>query len=100
MRNVPALAERRRARRYRLPRIFGWGERRAAFPGTMRRSLASRVRQLDSPARRAAEPAGGVQGTLERCLVLVAVQAQARVSDAATAFDGCRLDDDQASTAV
>ena len=97
---MPALAERRGARRYGLPRIFSGAERRAAFPRPMSRSLAARVRQLNAESRRAAEPPRGMQRTFERRFVVVAVQAEAGVRDAAATFDGRRFDDDQAGTRI
>ena len=100
MRHMPALAERRGARRYGLPRIFGGTERRAAVPGPMGRSLAARMRQLDSESRRTAETPRGMQCTFQRRFVVVAVQTEINVRDTAATFDGGRFDDDEAGARI
>ena len=84
-RNGPALADRDRRRRDRLPRRLRPGERLAPFPRHLRGALAPGVPDLDAE-RSISEPFADLDHTRHCRFIVVVVEAAAGVGDAAFAY--------------
>ncbi len=93
-RRLPVLAERDRRSRHGLPRIGAGFQRLAAFPRALRRALAAGMRELDAELG-VAHAARLRDHARKRRLVVVAVEAETAVGDAAGTLDMRRLDDHQ-----
>src|SRR5262249_35695136 len=78
------------------PGIGAGPERLAAFPRALRGSLAAGMGELDADLRRRGHRAHVGEYGSKRRLVLVAVETEAAVGDAAAALDRGRFEDHQA----
>ena len=98
-RRLPVVAERERRRRDGLPRVAAGWQRAAAFPGPQRRALAAGMGDLDAPFGAAGAPRRG-QHAAERGFVVVGIEPEAAMGDAAVARDVGRLHHDQRRAAI
>ena len=97
LRHMPAGREGDGRRRYGLPGVLFGGERTAALPGTLGGGLTAGMAELDAEAGAGrCHAARRGKRTLGRRFVVIGVEAEAAVGDAAVAFDSCRLDGDHA----
>ena len=96
-RDLPAVGVGNRGRGDCRPGIIAFAERQAALPRHMHRRLAAGVGELNAEAgTRRRDPSRRRERPRRRGLVVVAVEAEAAMGDAAAPFHAGRLDGDEA----